>query len=225
VKDWSLFTLGLLGTGCTATLWWRDIRREATFQGHHRTIVSSGIRWGIALFITSEVLFFFAFFWTYFHVSLSPTLDIGLQWPPISTSPINPLGVPLLNTVVLLSSGLTVTWCHHSILNKNHYDAVTACALTITLGVYFLIIQILEYLDAPFTFRDSVYGSIFFLATGFHGAHVFIGMLILLVTCLRLSKGHFSRSHHFGFEAAAWYWHFVDVVWVMLYLCVYYWGS
>lgn len=224
-KDRSLLVLAFLGVIITATLWWRDISREATFQGHHRYLVATGMRWGIGLFITSEVLFFFAFFWAYFHVRLSPTLDVGFQWPPVATPPINPLGVPLLNTVVLLSSGLTVTWCHHAILNRDHYNAVTACVLTVLLGIYFLFIQILEYLDAPFTFSDSVYGSIFFLATGFHGAHVFIGIFILSVIGFRLYNGHFSRNHHFGFEAAAWYWHFVDVVWVILYLCVYFWGS
>nr|YP_009019252.1 cytochrome c oxidase subunit III [Loxechinus albus]AGG84237.1 cytochrome c oxidase subunit III [Loxechinus albus] len=220
----------LLGVGLfllilTMVNWWRDIVREATFQGSHTAIVENGLRYGMILFITSEVCFFFAFFWAFFHSSLAPSVEIGVTWPPSGITPLNPFLVPLLNTAVLLSSGVTITWSHHSILAGNRTEAIQALFLTVALGVYFTILQAWEYIDAPFTIADSVYGSTFFVATGFHGLHVIIGTTFLLICLLRLSGHHFSTHHHFGFEAAAWYWHFVDVVWLFLYVCIYWWGS
>ena len=205
--------------------WWRDVVREATFQGRHTAIVEKGLRYGMILFITSEVCFFFAFFWAFFHRSLAPSVEIGVTWPPTGISPLNPFLVPLLNTAVLLSSGVTITWAHHRILAGNRTESIQALFLTILLGVYFTALQAWEYLDAPFTIADRVYGSTFFVATGFHGLHVIIGTTFLLVCFLRLVNFHFSAHHHFGFEAAAWYWHFVDVVWLFLYVCIYWWGS
>nr|BBO25388.1 cytochrome oxidase subunit 3 [Linckia laevigata] len=205
--------------------WWRDVVREATFQGYHTLPVNNGLRYGMILFITSEVCFFFAFFWAFFHSSLAPTVELGVTWPPTGINPINPFLVPLLNTAVLLSSGVTVTWAHHSILSKNRNEAIQGLFLTILLGVYFTALQAWEYYDSSFTIADSVYGSTFFVATGFHGLHVLIGTTFLSVCFLRLITFHFSNQHHFGFEAAAWYWHFVDVVWLFLYICIYWWGS
>nr|UAJ48157.1 cytochrome c oxidase subunit III [Metaphire posthuma] len=205
--------------------WWRDVIREGTYMGHHTSPVAVGLRWGMILFITSEVMFFFAFFWAFFHSSLAPTPEIGCSWPPTGVSPLNPFSVPLLNTAVLLASGVTVTWAHHSLMEGSRTNAMQALAITVTLGAYFTILQAGEYLAAPFTIADSVYGTTFFVATGFHGLHVLIGSSFLLICLLRTTLHHFSVGHHFGFEAAAWYWHFVDVVWICLYLCIYWWGS
>lgn len=203
--------------------WWRDVTREATFQGYHTFKVYIGIRLGIILFIISEILFFFSFFWAYFHSSLAPNIDIGQLWPPIGIKPFNPFDIPLINTIILVSSGLTITWSHHSLINKNLNERKKSLLITIILGIYFTTLQFIEYLEAPFTIADSIYGSTFFIATGFHGLHVIIGTLFLIVCLLRINSLHFSPLHHFGFEAAAWYWHFVDVVWLFLYISIYWW--
>lgn len=203
--------------------WWRDITREATFQGIHTLIVYKGIRLGIILFIISEILFFISFFWSYFHSSLSPAIEIGTLWPPLGIIPFNPYDIPLINSIILISSGLTVTWSHHSILNNNLIERKKSLLITIILGIYFTLLQLFEYHESPFTLSDSIYGSVFFIATGFHGLHVIIGTLFLLICFLRIKHLHFSSKHHFGFEAAAWYWHFVDVVWLFLYISIYWW--
>lgn len=221
----SCMILGLFIVLITIIQWWRDVIREATFLGHHTSYVIKGLRWGIILFITSEVLFFFAFFWAFFHRSLAPTPEIGCTWPPTGISVLNPFAVPLLNTAVLLASGVTVTWAHHSLIEGDLSRANHALILTVTLGAYFTFLQAIEYWEAPFSIADRVYGSTFFVATGFHGLHVLIGSSFLLVCLIRNIFHHYSIGHHFGFEAAAWYWHFVDVVWIFLYLSIYWWGS
>uniref|UniRef100_A0AAU7BAA7 Cytochrome c oxidase subunit 3 n=1 Tax=Ceuthophilus sp. TaxID=3073481 RepID=A0AAU7BAA7_9ORTH len=221
----SLFMLGLLITSLTMIQWWRDITRESTFQGLHTFPVSLGMRWGMILFIISEVFFFISFFWAFFHSSLSPTIELGTMWPPTGISPFNPLQIPLLNTAILLASGVTVTWTHHSLMEGNYSQTTQALFFTVILGIYFTILQAYEYIEAPFTIADAVYGATFFVATGFHGLHVIIGTTFLLVCLLRHMTFHFSSNHHFGFEAAAWYWHFVDVVWLFLYISIYWWGS
>nr|YP_054475.1 cytochrome c oxidase subunit III [Podura aquatica]AAT69337.1 cytochrome c oxidase subunit 3 [Podura aquatica] len=220
-----LMLLGVTTMMFTNYQWWRDVSRESTYQGLHTIKVMMGMRWGMILFITSEVLFFFSFFWAFFHSSLSPSMEIGLSWPPMGVQAFEPTQVPLLNTIILLASGVTVTWSHHAILENNLSQASKALALTIFLGIYFSGLQMLEYWEANFTFADSCYGSTFFIATGFHGLHVIIGSSFLLVCLIRMLMSFFSSTHHFGFEAAAWYWHFVDVVWLFLYLTVYWWGN
>lgn len=220
-----LLVLGLITNILTIFQWWRDIIREGTFQGHHTPIVQKGLRYGIVLFIVSEVLFFTGFFWAFYHSSLVPTTELGGYWPPAGIKPLNPLEVPLLNTAVLLASGVSVTWAHHSILEKDRINAIQALIVTISLGLYFTLLQIIEYYESPFTIADSVYGSTFFIATGFHGFHVIIGSSFLFICLIRQLKFHFTSNHHFGFEAAAWYWHFVDVVWLFLYVSIYWWGS
>lgn len=220
-----LFFLGVLTLVIISYQWWRDVSRESTYQGLHTFIVINGLRLGIILFITSEVIFFFSFFWAFFHSSLSPTMEVGLLWPPTGITPFNPIQVPLLNTLILVSSGVTITWSHHSIIENNLNEAKQSLFLTIILGVYFTALQALEYHEAIFTIADSTYGSTFFVATGFHGLHVIIGTTFLFITFLRIINGHFSAQHHFGFEAAAWYWHFVDVVWLFLYISIYWWGG
>nr|AXS65565.1 cytochrome c oxidase subunit 3 [Tenebrionoidea sp. 16 KM-2017] len=230
IKWFHFFEMNLFYIGFTSMLlimyqWWRDISREGTYQGHHTFIVTMGLRWGMILFITSEVFFFISFFWGFFHNSLAPTVELGMMWPPKGIQTFNPIQIPLLNTLILLTSGLTVTWAHHALMENNYKQATQGLLLTVILGVYFSILQGYEYIESPFTIADAAYGSSFFMATGFHGLHVIIGTTFLLVCLFRHLNNHFSQIHHFGFEAAAWYWHFVDVVWLFLYISVYWWGS
>lgn len=223
--DIKLLVAGVMITILTIYQWWRDVAREGAFQGLHTRVVILGLRWGIILFIVSEVLFFLSFFWAFFHSSLAPSVELGLEWPPRGISRFNPLQIPLLNTAVLLASGVTVTWAHHALIESNYTQGVQGLFFTVLLGVYFSILQGYEYVEAPFCIADSTYGSRFYMATGFHGFHVLIGTTFLLVCLIRLITNQFSIGHHFGFEAAAWYWHFVDVVWLFLYLSIYWWGS
>lgn len=203
--------------------WLRDIIRESTYLGLHTILVHKGLRLGIILFILSEILFFLSFFWAYFHSSLTPSIDIGISWPPRGVTSFNPFDIPLLNSIILISSGLTITWSHYAILNKKYEEREVGLLLSVNLGVYFTILQLYEYREAFFTISDSIYGSIFFIATGFHGLHVIIGTFFLTICVHRIGHLHFSSNHHFGFEAAAWYWHFVDVVWLFLYISIYWW--
>lgn len=203
--------------------WWRDVTREATYIGCHTHNVYKGIRLGIILFIISEIFFFISFFWAFFHSSLSPRIELGQLWPPCGIKPFNPFDIPLLNTIILVSSGLTITWSHHALLTNNFLERKNSLSITIFLGIYFTCLQLLEYIEAPFTIADSIYGSTFFIATGFHGLHVIIGTLFLLFSLIRIKNLHFSSLHHFGFEAATWYWHFVDVVWLFLFISIYWW--
>nr|YP_004021528.1 cytochrome c oxidase subunit III [Megacrania alpheus adan]BAJ24587.1 cytochrome c oxidase subunit III [Megacrania alpheus adan] len=216
---------GTIMTLLTMIQWWRDVVRESTYQGMHTKMVIKGLRWGMILFIISEVLFFVSFFWTFFHSSLSPAPQIGSMWPPTGILTFNPMQIPLLNTVILLTSGVTITWAHHSLLNNNLNEMNQSLTITIIMGIYFTMLQAYEYIEAPFTISDSIYGSTFFMATGFHGLHVIIGTTFLLMCLLRQLNMHFSNYHHVGFEAAAWYWHFVDVVWLFLYISIYWWGN
>nr|BAH10492.1 cytochrome c oxidase subunit III [Rudarius ercodes] len=220
-----LMILGATLLTLTMYQWWRDIVREGTFQGHHTPPVQKGLRYGMILFITSEAFFFLGFFWAFYHASLAPTPELGGCWPPTGILTLDPYEVPLLNTAVLLASGVTVTWTHHSIMEGQRKPAIHSLLMTIVLGLYFSVLQGLEYAEAPFTIADGVYGSTFFVATGFHGLHVIIGSTFLAVCLYRLIKHHFTSHHHFGFEAASWYWHFVDLVWIFLYLSMYWWGS
>lgn len=203
------------------TQWWRDVVREATYLGDHSKGVTKGLRIGMILFILSELIFFVSFFWAYFHLFLSPGIEVGGYWPPQIITVFDPYNIPLLNTLILLSSGVSITWCHHCIIVGSRSSGLVRIFLTILLGVTFRYFQYLEYRDSFFRIRDSAYGSIFFLATGFHGFHVLVGTIFIIVNYLRLVWGQFSNYHHFGFEAASWYWHFVDVVWLFLYIFVY----
>lgn len=205
--------------------WWKDVSHEATAQGLHTSLVELGLRWGIVLFIVSEIFFFISFFWAFFHRRLSPNVEIARRWPPQGIQTFNAFEVPLLNTLILLSSGVSVTWAHHSLIAGNFKETKSSLMLTVCIGLYFTFLQGLEYAEASFSIADSVYGSTFFIATGFHGLHVIVGTLFLFTCYTRLLKAHFSSSHHFGFEAAAWYWHFVDVVWLFLFIEIYWWGA
>nr|AIZ02934.1 cytochrome c oxidase subunit III [Tirumala limniace]APL97266.1 cytochrome c oxidase subunit III [Tirumala limniace] len=221
----NLLILGYMITLLTMFQWWRDVCREGTFQGKHTILVSNGLRWGMILFIVSEIFFFISFFWAFFHSSLSPNIEIGAIWPPMMILPFNPFQVPLLNTIILISSGITVTWAHHALMQNNFTQTSQGLFFTVILGIYFSILQAYEYIEASFTIADSIYGSTFFMATGFHGLHVIIGTIFLSICLIRHINFNFSMNHHFGFEAAAWYWHFVDVVWLFLYISIYWWGN
>jgi len=222
------FTLALNGffiiLYCMYT-WWRDIVREATFEDMHTVAVQKGLRLGMLLFILSEVMFFFAFFWAFFHSSIAPVYNIGGVWPPKAITTINTYTIPLTNTFILLSSGATVTWAHHALTARAKKHSIIALIFTLVLAILFTGFQGFEYVNAPFNISDGVYGSCFYMATGFHGFHVFIGTIALFVSLIRLVLGHFTRTHHFGFESAIWYWHFVDVVWLFLFVNVYWWSN
>nr|YP_010582979.1 cytochrome c oxidase subunit III [Warodia hoso]UGN61425.1 cytochrome c oxidase subunit III [Warodia hoso]WRY72453.1 cytochrome c oxidase subunit III [Warodia biguttata] len=231
VTSWfnsSIMTNMLMGTFIiilTMIQWWRDVIRESTLQGLHTKKVILSMKLGMLMFILSEVLFFMSFFWSFFHSSLAPAMEIGMKWPPLGIITFNPMNIPMLNTMILLSSGITITWAHNELINKNYSKMNQAMIMTVILGVYFTILQAYEYLESPFCISDSVFGSTFFMATGFHGLHVIIGTLFILVSTKRSFNLHFSEYHHVGFEASAWYWHFVDVVWLFLYMTMYWWGS
>jgi cytochrome c oxidase subunit 3 len=220
-----VLSLGILMILYAMFVWWRDVIREATFEGHHTTPVQTGLRYGMLLFLVSEIMFFVAFFWAFFHSSLAPTVEIGAVWPPKGIQVLNPWEIPFLNTIILLSSGASVTWAHHAILAGRRDQAIQGLIVTVVLAVIFTGFQAFEYLEAPFTIADGIYGSTFYLATGFHGFHVIIGTLFLAVCLVRVVRHHFTKQHHFGFEAAAWYWHMVDVVWLFLFVSIYYWGG
>jgi len=225
-----VFWLGLLMTLGTMFMWWRDVLRESATPGLHSPIVRIGLRYGMTLFIASEVMFFVAFFWAYFHFALFPEHVSGAAappiWPPRGIETFDPWGLPFLNTMILLLSGCTVTWAHAALLQNDRKALIQGLALTVMLGLIFTGLQIKEYTIAPFAFSGGgVYPSVFFLATGFHGFHVMVGTTFLAVCLIRAIKGHFSPERHFGFEAAAWYWHFVDVVWLFLFVCIYWLGA
>jgi cytochrome c oxidase subunit 3 len=207
------------------SLWFRDVISEGTYLGNHTLAVQRGLNMGVALFIVSEALFFLAIFWTFFHSALSPTIELGTQWPPMGIEAINPFELPLLNTVILLSSGVTVTYAHHSLIQGNRSGALWGLIFTIVLAVIFTACQGIEYSVSSFTISDGAYGSCFFFGTGFHGLHVIIGTIFLLVGFWRMLAYHLTENHHLGLESGILYWHFVDVVWLFLYVSVYYWGS
>ncbi len=206
--------------------WWRDVVREAERDRAHTPPVQHGLRMGMVLFIASEVMFFFAFFWAYFNASI-PALSFVASptWPPEGVVPLETWELPFLNTLILLTSGATVTYAHHAILAGERAKAFYGTLLTAVLGFLFLGFQAYEYGHAAFSIEDGIYSSTFYLATGFHGFHVFVGACFLAVCAMRIRSGHFTPAQHVGFESAAWYWHFVDVVWLFLFTCVYWWGS
>jgi len=204
-------------------LWWKNIRIES-YLGFHTHKLEMRIRIGIMFFILSEIFFFISFFWAFYDASLSPTVELGIVWPPKGIIPLSVYSVPLLNTIILLSRGITVTWAHHAIINNYFNKSVFRLLFTIVLGVYFLVMQWIEYEEAQFSIADGIYGRTFFMATGFHGMHVFVGTRFLIYVFYNLLIGKLLYNHHFSFEAAAWYWHFVDVVWLILFISIYWWG-
>jgi cytochrome c oxidase subunit 3 len=218
--------VGFAGVIATMYLWWSDVVREA-HAGDHTPIVQLHLRYGMILFIASEVMFFLAWFWAFFDSAIFPSAvdAVGGVWPPKGVEVLDPWGFPLLNTLILLCSGTTVTWAHHSLIHGDRNGLKLGLWLTILLGLTFTFVQGWEYAHAPFAFKGSIYGSTFFMATGFHGFHVIVGTIFLTVCLIRSYRGDFTPKQHFGFEAAAWYWHFVDVVWLFLFTSIYVWGG
>ena len=242
-----VFGLGFISVMYTFYAWWSDVIHEA-HAGDHTPVVQLHLRYGMIMFIASEVMFFVAWFWAWFDYSLFPvplelvkdaethaftvTNLIGqegaaalMQWPPKGLEVLDSMKLPLLNTLILLCSGTTVTWAHHALIHGDREGLKKGLWLTIFLGLLFSSIQAYEYAEAPFPFAGLNYGTAFFMATGFHGFHVIVGTIFLAVCLARTYKGHFTPQQHFGFEAAAWYWHFVDVVWLFLFIAIYIWGG
>jgi cytochrome c oxidase subunit 3 len=216
----ALFGVGLLGVLYVMYAWWSDVIRESRV-GDHTPVVQIGLRYGMLLFIASEVMFFAAWFWSFFKHAIYPA---GEVWPPQGIETFDPWHLPLINTLILLTSGATVTWAHHALLEGDRKSLTNGLLLTVGLGALFTVFQAYEYSHAHFGFSGNIYGANFFMATGFHGAHVLIGTIFLGVCLMRAIRGHFTADKHIGFEAAAWYWHFVDVVWLFLFAGIYIWG-
>nr|QBO27204.1 cytochrome oxidase subunit III [Appendiseta robiniae] len=217
--------LNLINILLISTLWWRDIIRESTFQGNHNFYIMNLIKLSMILFIISEMFLFISFFWNFLHNSLAPSIELGLNWPPKNIQFFNPLLIPMLNTIILLTSSFTITLSHFYLMNNNKTKTMKFLNLTIILSIYFLFLQVIEYNEATFTFSDSIFGSSFYIATGFHGMHVIIGTIFLSMNLVRMIKLHFSFIHHISFELAAWYWHFIDIIWLFLYMTFYWWNN
>jgi cytochrome c oxidase subunit 3 len=224
-NSYIVFYLSLITLVASMSFWFRDIIAEGTYLGNHTLAVQKGLNLGVILFIVSEGLFFVAIFWAFFHSALTPTVELGAQWPPIGIEPVNPFELPLLNTVILLSSGATVTYAHHSLIQGERKGALYGSVATILLALIFTVFQGIEYSVSSFTISDGAFGTCFFFSTGFHGLHVIIGTIFLSVALWRIFAYHLTDNHHLGFEGGILYWHFVDVVWLFLYVSVYYWGS
>jgi cytochrome c oxidase subunit III len=226
-----VMVIGLVGIAYTMYAWWTDVIKEAA-TGDHTPVVQMHHRYGMMLFIASEVMFFVAWFWAYFdgffnHDAAEQYARLAVMgnWPPEGVELFDPFHLPLFNTLLLLTSGTTVTWAHHALLHNDRKGLVWGLALTVALGVMFTVVQVFEYSSAGFQYSGNLYGATFFMATGFHGFHVIIGSIFLIVCLIRANLGQFSPEHHLGFEFAAWYWHFVDVVWLFLFTSIYVWGS
>ena len=220
-----IITCALIGLILSMSYWFRDIISEGTYLGNHTLAVQKGLTLGVGLFIVSEALFFLAIFWAYFHSSLSPTFELGASWPPTGIESINPFELPLINTVILLSSGFTVTYGHHCVIQGDRKGSLDGLLLTIILAFIFTIFQAVEYSVSFFNISDGTFGSCFYFGTGFHGLHVIIGTAYLAVGFWRMLAYHLTENHHLGLETGILYWHFVDVVWIFLFISMYYWGS
>ena len=216
---------GLCGICLIMYIWWSDITREATLQGNHTRRVTGSHRMGVLWFIVGEAFFFVAFFWAFFHSSLVPGVGVWMMFPPIGIETVDATGIPLANTLILLRSGVSVTWRHKRLIAGDRSGVSNGLMITLICSIIFTRIQRFEYVESTFTIADGIYGSTFYLRTGFHGFHVAVGTIRLLVSLLRHNRGHFTVRNHKGFEARAWYWHFVDVVWLFLFVSIYWWGG
>ncbi len=221
----NFLTIAFISLILSMSFWWRDVISEGTYLGNHTLAVQQGLNMGVALFIVSEALFFLAIFWAFFHSALSPTIELGAHWPPMGIEAINPFELPLLNTVILLSSGFTVTYAHHSLINGQRKGALNGIIVTVLLALIFTCFQGVEYTVSSFTISDGIFGSCFYFGTGFHGLHVMIGTAFIAVGLWRVLAYHSTDNHHLGLESSILYWHFVDVVWLFLFISIYYWGS
>ena len=224
-----IFLMGFAGVLYCMYAWWADVIVEA-HQGDHTPVVSIGLRYGFIMFIMSEIMFFAAWFWSFFKHAMYPmgpqSPAIDGQFPPAGIETFDPWHLPLINTLILLCSGAAATWAHHALVHEdNREDVKSGLILAVILGIIFTVFQAYEYSHAAFGLAGNIYGANFFMATGFHGFHVIIGTIFLFICYLRVRRGHFTAKQHIGFEAAAWYWHFVDVVWLFLFAAVYVWGQ
>jgi cytochrome c oxidase subunit 3 len=217
--------LAFISVISSMSFWFRDVISEGTYLGNHTLAVQRGLNMGVGLFIVSEALFFLAIFWAFFHSALAPTIELGAQWPPMGIEAINPFELPLLNTIILLSSGVTVTYAHHSLIQGNRKGSLYGLIATVILAIIFTALQGIEYTVSSFTISDGTFGSCFYFGTGFHGLHVMIGTAFLTVGLWRVLAYHLTDNHHLGLESGILYWHFVDVVWLFLFISIYYWGS
>jgi len=220
-----LYHFSFIGLLLAVSLWWFEMIQESVIEGAYTKKVQLNISIRMILFIVSEVMFFFGFFWAFFHFSLNPSDAIQGNWPPVSVESIFAYGLPLINTVILLSSGVTLTWSHVSLYRNNKKESVIGLFLTIVLGLIFTKIQFAEFCLAKFTIADSCYGSVFYMLTGLHGFHVLVGTIFLCVAFVRLVTNYFNKTRFSGFELAIWYWHFVDVVWLFVFSGIYCWGN
>lgn len=219
------FILALVNLLINMGFWWRDVIREATFQGAHSSFAQTGIKIGMILFIVSEIMFFFSLFWAFFHSSLAPTYQIGCVWPPEGIIAPNPFGIPLVNTYTLLLSGATITYTHYFMRLGLLEVIFEGFFFTILLALFFTGLQVYEYRNLSFTISDGIYGSVFYMITGFHGIHVIIGTIFIIVCFIRTIFRHFTKNQHLGFELAIWYWHFVDIIWIFVFIFIYWWGG
>jgi len=220
-----ILSIGFFLTTYAMILWFKDVVIEGSYLGHHTKEVKNGLMLGVVLFIVSEVFAFLSVFWAFFHSSLSPAIELGGVWPPIGITPLDPFAIPLLNTFLLLSSGAFITYGHHALIQGNRKGAIDGVLITIILAVIFTALQYYEYAEAGFSIADGVYGSAFFASTGLHGFHVIIGTIFIAVAFVRIINYQLTNRHHNGFESSILYWHFVDVVWLFLFVAVYFWGN
>lgn len=219
-----LFLLNFIIMSIVIYFWAKDVDMEGK-MGNHTIEIEASLKWSMGWFIRSEVFFFFSFFWAFFTFSLSTTVETGEEWPPLYIQPLEAFSIPLLNTLILLRRGVSLTWGHHSLIVGDWQDAIQGFLITILLGIYFTFLQAREYVERTFRFNDSLWGRVFFLATGFHGMHVVIGTSLLIMCLLGFFTQAHITNHHIGVEVRRWYWHFVDVVWLFLFLRIYWWGS
>jgi cytochrome c oxidase subunit 3 len=223
--DSFIFIFGFFLLLWLAICWFNDIINEATFLGYHTLVVRKGLKLGFLLFIASEIMLFFGFFWAFFHSSLCSANDLGSIWPPIGINSIPAYDYPLFNTALLIISGFSVTWVHRGIALGLYRECIDGFFITIILGLFFIILQGMEYYESSFNLNDSVFACTFYMLTGLHGCHVIIGVLFLSVCFIRLLLNHFLCNHYLGLIFAIWYWHFVDGVWILLFLSLYVWGG
>nr|AAT99392.2 cytochrome oxidase subunit III [Vasdavidius concursus] len=222
---WKILLIWIVMMIIIMTMWWSDILSETIMNGDHTLKVNMGLSMGMVMFIVSELMFFFSFFWMYFYLSLSPDIELMMNWPPYGVEKVSYSDLPLLNTAILLLSGFFVTWSHYSVMMGKMYNFFKSLYFCIFLGIYFSIIQLYEYFQASFDFSMSSFGSAFFILTGFHGFHVIVGITFLMVNLLMFKNNQKSFLILTSFDFSIWYWHFVDIIWMFLFIVIYWWKT
>ncbi len=225
ITGYYILILGIIILIVTSIFWFLDISREAVVKGYHTRIVRKGLKMGFLFFITSEIMLFMGFFWAFFHSALCPSIVLGSLWPPVGLKTISTFDFPFFNTIILIVSGFSVTWVHKGISIGSYKESIDGLLITIFLGLFFICLQGLEYYESTFNLQDGIYSSVFFLLTGLHGCHVIVGVAFLFVCFLSLLANHYLTNHYLRFVLAVWYWHFVDIIWIFLFLSLYCWGS